>query len=111
MVFNGPSAERAGSRHKRSGRGGRFFVSYRRSDSQHPTARMVDRFRTRFRDNQIFLDVHAIELGEDFIRTLVQTSDDLAGTITTLLSFQDGACSSYFSGCLIFPTSFPDQKT
>ena len=49
------------------------FISYRRSDSQHATARLVGRMAPRFlAPAEIFMDVEAIAAGADFLAVLEQ---------------------------------------
>ncbi len=51
----------------------RLFVSYRRDDSAAITGRAVDRLRTAFGVDAVFLDIESIDLGIDF-RAVVEDS-------------------------------------
>jgi len=46
--------------------GGGIFVSYRRQESSHLAGRLYDRLVGRFGEDQVFIDVDAIEPGVDF---------------------------------------------
>jgi hypothetical protein len=46
--------------------GGGVFVSYRRRESSHLAGRLYDRLVGRFGEDQVFIDVNAIEPGVDF---------------------------------------------
>lgn len=46
--------------------GARLFISYRRADTEVYAGRMVDRLEGKLDENEIFIDVDAIELGRDF---------------------------------------------
>jgi hypothetical protein len=43
---------------------GQIFISYRRDDASYPAGRLYDRLSARFPQNQIFIDVGNISLGE-----------------------------------------------
>jgi TIR domain len=45
---------------------GSIFISYRREDSQHAAGRLFDQLAQKFRRDQLFMDVDAIEPGIDF---------------------------------------------
>ena len=45
---------------------GGIFVSYRRQESSHLAGRLYDRLADRFGEDQVFIDVDAIEPGVDF---------------------------------------------
>jgi TIR domain len=51
---------------------GQIFVSYRRDDSPGTTGRLFDRLRQRFTRSRIFMDIDAIEPGEDFLKKIEQ---------------------------------------
>jgi TIR domain len=51
----------------------KIFVSYRRTDSAGWTGRLVDALARRFGRNNVFLDLHAVEPGDDFIAKITQT--------------------------------------
>jgi hypothetical protein len=48
-----------------------IFVSYRRTDSKHPTGRVHDRLRAEFGKENVFKDVDNIPIGSDF-RTVLR---------------------------------------
>jgi hypothetical protein len=48
-----------------------IFVSYRRTDSKHPTSRVHDRLRAEFGKDNVFKDVDNIPIGSDF-RTVLR---------------------------------------
>jgi len=45
----------------------KIFISYRREDSSWSTGRIYDRLVKHFPENQIFIDIDSIGLGEDFV--------------------------------------------
>lgn len=49
----------------------RIFVSYRRSDTQHPAGRLAEHLEARFGPRSVFMDVDRIEPGQDFAQTVV----------------------------------------
>jgi hypothetical protein len=49
---------------------GRIFISYRRQDTAYPAGWLYDRLAERFGRTQVFKDVDAIELGEDFVEVI-----------------------------------------
>ena len=51
---------------------GQIFVSYRRDDSPGTTGRLFDRLRQRFSRSRIFMDIDAIEPGEEFLKKIEQ---------------------------------------
>ena len=56
----------------------RIFISYRRDDSRHITARIYDELCRAFGDESVFKDVDSIGLGEDFrewIRQAISSTD------------------------------------
>jgi hypothetical protein len=48
----------------------RIFISYRRVDSAYPAGWLFDRLAERFGPEQIFKDVDAIHLGDDFVKEI-----------------------------------------
>ena len=48
----------------------RIFVSYRRSDSAGHTGRLYDSLTAEFGEEAVFLDLHAIEAGSDFVERI-----------------------------------------
>ena len=48
----------------------KIFLSYRRDDSAGYAGRLYDRLRNRFGRQQVFMDVNAIEVGEDFAHVI-----------------------------------------
>src|SRR4051794_32817634 len=53
------------------GRG--IFVSYRRQESSHLAGRLYDRLAGSFGESQVFIDVDAIEPGEDFAEKIFRS--------------------------------------
>jgi hypothetical protein len=51
---------------------GRVFISYRRQETSHLAGRLYDRFASRFGEDQVFMDVDTIELGDDFAHAITQ---------------------------------------
>lgn len=51
-------------------RRGRIFISYRREDTAYPAGWLFDRLKDHFGEGQIFKDVDAIELGDDFAEVI-----------------------------------------
>lgn len=51
---------------------GGIFISYRRDDSAGHAGRLYDRLQARFGEQQVFMDVDAIEPGVDFVDSLRQ---------------------------------------
>ena len=49
---------------------GRIFISYRRQDSAGTAGRISDRLVDEFGENNIFMDIEAIELGVDFVQRI-----------------------------------------
>jgi hypothetical protein len=49
---------------------GRIFISYRREEAAYPAGWLYDRLTDRLGDGQVFKDVDAIELGEDFAQVI-----------------------------------------
>ncbi len=47
-----------------------IFISYRRSDSQSEAGRIYDALRLEFGDSAVFMDVHNIKGGEDFVQEM-----------------------------------------
>ncbi len=54
---------------------GKFFISYRRDDSAGHAGRVHDRLEREFGRDLLFMDVDAIPLGADFLKTI---SDEVA---------------------------------
>jgi hypothetical protein len=52
---------------------GQIFISYRRDGVSHLARRLYDRLSSRFPKNQIFMDVDAIDPGEDFVKAIEKT--------------------------------------
>jgi hypothetical protein len=51
---------------------GGVFISYRRQESSGMAGRLYDRLAARFGDDQVFMDVDAIDLGVDFGEAIAQ---------------------------------------
>jgi len=49
---------------------GQIFISYRREESRWSARSLCDRLTEHFDRNQIFMDVDAIALGEDFLKAI-----------------------------------------
>jgi hypothetical protein len=49
---------------------GQIFISYRRDESRWSARSLCDRLAARFDRNQIFMDIDAIALGEDFVKAI-----------------------------------------
>ena len=49
---------------------GQIFISYRREESRWSARSLCDRLTEHFGRNQIFMDVDAIALGEDFLKAI-----------------------------------------
>jgi hypothetical protein len=49
---------------------GKIFISYRREDSRGAAGRIYDRLEHHFGQDHIFMDVDAIEPGEDFVQAI-----------------------------------------
>jgi hypothetical protein len=49
---------------------GQIFISYRRDESRWSARSLYDRLAARFDRNQIFMDIDAIALGEDFVKAI-----------------------------------------
>jgi formylglycine-generating enzyme required for sulfatase activity len=49
---------------------GQVFISYRREESRWSAGRLFDRLAQRFDRKQLFMDVDAIPIGEDFVETI-----------------------------------------
>lgn len=60
----------------------RIFINYRREDSAPYAGRLYDRLAAHFGDEQVFIDIDNIELGEDFAETVART----VGTRDVLLA-------------------------
>ena len=52
---------------------GLIFISYRREESRWSARSLYDRLSARFDRKQIFMDIDAIALGEDFVRAIEKT--------------------------------------
>ena len=62
----------------------KVMISYRRNDSAGWTAWLHDRLAAYFGDDEVFLDVDSIPVGEDFLQTItsiVTKSDALLAVI------------------------------
>jgi hypothetical protein len=55
---------------------GQFFISYRHEESRWSARSLCDRLVTRFDRKQIFMDVDAIALGDDFIKEIEKKVGD-----------------------------------
>ena len=51
---------------------GRIFINYRRDDTAYPAGWLYDRLATRYGSEQVFKDVDAIDLGDDFVTVLTE---------------------------------------
>ena len=49
---------------------GQIFISYRREESSAWAGRLYDRLAARFDRKQIFRDVDALPLGENFLKAI-----------------------------------------
>ncbi|MGH3012132.1 MAG: toll/interleukin-1 receptor domain-containing protein [Gaiellaceae bacterium] len=66
--------------HGKAGRTSEIFISYRREDAPAHAGRLYDRLAEEFGDEQVFMDVDALEPGADFvqrIRSAVGSADAL----------------------------------
>jgi TIR domain len=52
---------------------GQIFISYRREESQWSARSLHDRLCRDFDATQIFMDIDAIALGEDFVKAIETT--------------------------------------
>ncbi len=52
---------------------GQIFISYRREESRWSARSLRDRLSASFDPNQIFMDIDAIALGEDFVKAIETT--------------------------------------
>ncbi|MBV9390371.1 MAG: toll/interleukin-1 receptor domain-containing protein [Verrucomicrobia bacterium] len=52
---------------------GQIFISYRREESRWSARSLYDRLCTRFDRKQIFMDIDAIPLGDDFVKAIEET--------------------------------------
>jgi hypothetical protein len=52
---------------------GQILISYRREESRWSAGRLFDRLCARFEKKQIFMDIDAIALGDDFIKAIEKT--------------------------------------
>jgi hypothetical protein len=52
---------------------GQIFISYRREESRWSARSLHDRLCRDFDPNQIFMDIDAIALGEDFVKAIETT--------------------------------------
>jgi hypothetical protein len=63
---------------------GQIFISYRREESRWSAGRLYDRLGARFDRNQIFMDIDAIALGEDFVQAIENRVGDCDVLITVI---------------------------
>jgi formylglycine-generating enzyme required for sulfatase activity len=56
---------------------GKIFISYRREDTAGYAGRIYDRLRSRFGENNIFMDVDSIAPGEDFVRAIERSVEEV----------------------------------
>jgi formylglycine-generating enzyme required for sulfatase activity len=52
---------------------GQIFISYRREESRWSAGRLYDRLCARFDRKQVFMDIDAIALGDDFVKAIEKT--------------------------------------
>ena len=52
---------------------GQIFISYRREDGRWSARSLYDRLSARFDRKQIFMDIDAIALGDDFVKAIEKT--------------------------------------
>jgi peptidoglycan/xylan/chitin deacetylase (PgdA/CDA1 family) len=52
---------------------GQIFISYRREESRWSARSLYDRLSARFDRKQIFMDIDAIALGDDFVKVIEKT--------------------------------------
>jgi hypothetical protein len=50
----------------------KVFLEYRRDDARAYAGRLADRLRSHFGSDAVFMDIEAIQLGVDFVESLVQ---------------------------------------
>jgi hypothetical protein len=55
---------------------GEIFISYRREENRWSARSLCDRLVTRFDRKQIFMDIDAIALGDDFIKEIEKRVGD-----------------------------------
>src|SRR3954468_15641910 len=48
----------------------KLFINYRREDTAPYAGRLHDRLRAHFGDEHVFMDVHVIPVGDDFVETI-----------------------------------------
>lgn len=60
----------------------KIFISYRRADSQGFTGRIYDRLAAKFGGRNVFMDVEAIEYGENFVHAI----DEAVGNCDVLIA-------------------------
>jgi len=61
-----------------------IFISYRRGDTAAEAGRLADHLRERFGADQIFIDVEAIEPGQDFVVAIQRALDACAVVIVMI---------------------------
>jgi hypothetical protein len=61
-----------------------IFISYRRDDSAAYAGRLYDSLCVRFGAGQVFMDVDAIKLGDDFVKVLDETEKSIAALIVVI---------------------------
>ena len=61
-----------------------IFISYRRDDSAGHTGRIYDRLATQFGPAQVFMDVDAIQPGEDFTRVLAERTKSCSALVAII---------------------------
>jgi hypothetical protein len=63
---------------------GQIFISYRRDESRWLARSLYDRLVARFDRNQLFIDIDAIALGEDFVKAIENKVDEYAVLIAVI---------------------------
>jgi TIR domain len=61
---------------------GQIFISYCRDVASYQARLLYDRLASRFPQNQIFMDIDSIELGEDFVKT----TEKIVGSCDVLIA-------------------------
>jgi hypothetical protein len=61
---------------------GQIFISYRREESRWSARSLYDRLTARFDQKQVFMDIDAIALGDDFVKEI----EDRVGECDVLIA-------------------------
>ena len=57
----------------------RIFISYRRNDAEAATGRIDEGLRREFGQDAVFLDIHDIPIGRDFVAHLENAVSGASG--------------------------------